>query len=147
MAKIDAFFNLMDEVGASDLHLADGSQPILRVRGEMERVKFPPLENDELKTMLYEIAPEFKVKIFEETGDVDFGYEIPGKARYRANFFNQKYGVAAVFRQIPSKVLTAEQLGLPPILKKFAMFTKALSLVTGPPPTAKSPTHAPLTNS
>ena len=69
MAKIDAFFNLMDEVGASDLHLASGSQPILRVRGEMERIKFPPLENDELKTMLYEIAPEFKVKVFEETGE------------------------------------------------------------------------------
>src|SRR5437879_6166171 len=113
MAKIDAFFNLMDEVGASDLHLASGSQPILRVRGEMERIKFPPLENDELKAMLYEIAPEFKVKVFEETGDVDFGYEIPGKARYRANFFNQKNGVAAVFRQIPSKILTVEQLDLP----------------------------------
>src|SRR2546428_9713448 len=97
MAKIDAFFDLMDQEGASDLHLASGSQPILRVRGEMERVKFTPLENDELKTMLYEIAPEFKVKVFEETGDVDFGYEIPGKARYRANFFNQKNGVSAVF--------------------------------------------------
>jgi twitching motility protein PilT len=142
MAKIDAFFNLMDEVGASDLHLASGSQPILRVRGELERVKFPPLENDELKSMLYEIAPEFKVKIFEETGDVDFGYEIPGKARYRANFFNQKYGVAAVFRQIPSKVLTAEQLGLPGILKKFAMLNKGLVLVTGPTGSGKSTTLA-----
>src|SRR3954463_11807134 len=142
MAKIDAFFNLMDEVGASDLHLASGSQPILRVRGEMERIKFPPLENDELKTMLYEIAPEFKVKVFEETGDVDFGYEIPGKARYRANFFNQKYGVAAVFRQIPSKILTAEQLGLPPILKKLAMLNKGLVLVTGPTGSGKSTTLA-----
>jgi len=142
MAKIDAFFNLMDEVGASDLHLASGSQPILRVRGEMERVKFPPLENDELKAMLYEIAPEFKVKVFEETGDVDFGYEIPGKARYRANFFNQKYGVAAVFRQIPSKVLTAEQLGLPPIMKKFASLHKGLVLVTGPTGSGKSTTLA-----
>jgi len=142
MAKIDAFFNLMDEVGASDLHLASGSQPILRVRGEMERVKFPPLENDELKSMLYEIAPEYKVKLFEETGDVDFGYEIPGKARYRANFFNQKYGVAAVFRQIPSKVLTADQLGLPPILKKFAGLTKGLVLVTGPTGSGKSTTLA-----
>src|SRR5438874_462460 len=142
MAKIDAFFNLMDEVGASDLHLASGSQPILRVRGEMERIKFPPLENDELKTMLYEIAPDFKVKIFEETGDVDFGYEIPGKARYRANFFNQKYGVAAVFRQIPTKILTAEQLGLPSILKKFAMLNKGLVLVTGPTGSGKSTTLA-----
>ena len=142
MAKIEAFFNLMDEVGASDLHLASGSQPILRVRGELERVKFPPLENDELKSMLYEIAPDFKVKIFEETGDVDFGYEIPGKARYRANFFNQKYGVAAVFRQIPTKILTAEQLGLPSILKKFAMLNKGLVLVTGPTGSGKSTTLA-----
>ena len=90
MVKIDAFFNLMDETGASDLHLVAGSQPILRVSGELERVKYDPLDSDELKAMLYEIAPEFKVKIFEETGDVDFGYEIPGVARYRANFFNQK---------------------------------------------------------
>ena len=127
MAKIDAFFELMDQVGASDLHLASGAQPILRVRGEMERVKFPPLDSDELKSMLYEIAPEYKVKVFEETGDVDFGYEIPGKARYRANFFNQKNGVAAVFRQIPSKILTADQLGLPPIMKKFASLHKAVS--------------------
>src|SRR5947208_12125277 len=142
MAKIDAFFNLMDDVGASDLHLASGSQPILRVRGEMERVKFPPLENDELKSMLYEIAPEYKVKVFEETGDVDFGYEIPGKARYRANFFNQKNGVAAVFRQIPSKVLTADQLGLPSIMKKFAGLHKRLVLVTGPTGSGKSTTLA-----
>src|SRR6266404_5330187 len=132
----------MDKEGASDLHLATGSQPILRVRGELERIKFPPFENDDLKSMLYEIAPDFKVKVFEETGDVDFGYEIPGKARYRANFFNQKYGVAAVFRQIPSKILTAEQLGLPPILKKFAGLNKGLVLVTGPTGSGKSTTLA-----
>src|SRR6266571_7718741 len=142
MAEIDAFFDLMDKEGASDLHLAAGSQPILRVRGEMQRVKFPPLENDHLKKMLYEIAPEFKVKVFEETGDVDFGYEIPGKARYRANFFNQKNGVAAVFRQIPSQVLTADQLGLPPIVKKFAALHKGLVLVTGPTGSGKSTTLA-----
>src|SRR5262245_41072060 len=124
MARIDAFFNLMVETGASDLHLASGSQPILRVRGELERVKYKDLENDDLKAMLYEIAPEYKVKLFEETGDIDFGYEIPDLGRFRANFFNQKYGVAAVFRQIPSKVLTAEQLGLPPILKKFGALHK-----------------------
>jgi len=142
MAKIDAFFNFMNDHGASDLHLAAGSQPIVRVRGELERLKYPAFENDELKAMLYEIAPEYKVKVFEETGDVDFGYEIPGIARYRANFFNQKYGVAAVFRQIPSKVLTAEQLGLPPIMKKFAGLNKGLVLVTGPTGSGKSTTLA-----
>jgi len=90
MAKIDAFFKLMNEQGASDLHLVSGQQPALRVRGDIERVKYKVLESDSLKSMLYEIAPEDKVKVFEETGDVDFGYEIPGLARYRANFFLQK---------------------------------------------------------
>jgi twitching motility protein PilT len=142
MAKIDAFFNLMMEVGASDLHLAAGSQPIVRVRGEMERIKHPPLDNDSLKAMLYEIAPEYKVKVFEETGDIDFGYEIPDVARFRANFFNQKYGVGAVFRQIPSTVLTTEQLGLPPIMKKFAELNRGLVLVTGPTGSGKSTTLA-----
>ena len=92
MAKIDAFFNLMMQQKASDLHLASGSPPILRISGELRRVDYPPLESDALKAMLYEIAPEIKVKQFEETGDVDFGYEIPTVARFRANFFNQKYG-------------------------------------------------------
>ncbi|HEX4997469.1 MAG TPA: type IV pilus twitching motility protein PilT [Terriglobia bacterium] len=142
MARIDAFFNLMMETGASDLHLAAGSQPILRVRGELERVKYKDLESDDLKSMLYEIAPEYKIKVFEETGDIDFGYEIPDVGRFRANFFNQKNGVAAVFRQIPSKVLTADQLGLPPILKKFAMLHKGLVLVTGPTGSGKSTTLA-----
>src|SRR6516164_7218023 len=142
MAQLDAFFNFMHEHGASDLHLASGSQPIVRVRGELERLTFPALENDKLKEMLYEIAPEYKVKVFEETSDVDFGYEIPGVARYRANFFQQKYGISAVFRLIPSTVLTVEQLGLPPVLKKFPMLKKGLILVTGPTGSGKSTTLA-----
>src|SRR6266849_1340768 len=108
MAKIDAFFNLMFEQKASDLHLSSNNNPMLRINGELSRVDHPPLDNDDLKKMLYEIAPEYKIKIFEETGDVDFGYEIPNISRFRANFFNQKYGIAAVFRQIPSKVLSFE---------------------------------------
>ena len=142
MAELDKFFNLMIEVGASDLHLASDSQPIVRVRGELERIDHPVLDSDHLKKMLYEIAPEFKVKTFEETGDIDFGYEIAGVARFRANFFNQKYGCAAVFRLIPSKILTTEQLGLPPIMKKFAELHKGLVLVTGPTGSGKSTTLA-----
>src|SRR6266571_1367353 len=107
MAKIDAFFTLMNEQGASDLHLVAGQVPIIRLHGDLERVKYNVLDNDELKKMLYEIAPEPKIKVFEESGDVDFGYEIPGVARYRANFFNQKYGIGAAFRQIPNKIATA----------------------------------------
>ena len=112
MAKIDAFFQLMHDQGASDLHLVTGQQPALRIRGEIERVKFDVLTNDGLKAMIYEITPEHKVKQFEETGDVDFAYEIPGLARYRANFFQQQFGCAAVFREIPSKIVSAQDLGL-----------------------------------
>jgi twitching motility protein PilT len=132
----------MHDQGASDLHLVSGQPPALRINGEMERIKYKVLDNDLLRSMLYEIAPEDKVKVFEETGDVDFGYEIPGLARYRANFFMQKYGVAAVFRQIPSKILTAEQLGLPGVIPKLAMLPRGLVLVTGPTGSGKSTTLA-----
>jgi twitching motility protein PilT len=142
MAQIDAFFKLMNEQGASDLHLVSGQQPVIRMRGDMERVKYNVLENDTLKKMLYEITPEHKIKIFEETGDIDFAYEVPGLARYRANFFQQKYGVAAVFREIPSKILTAEQLGLPQVITKLASLPRGLVLVTGPTGSGKSTTLA-----
>jgi len=142
MAQIDAFFKLMHEQGASDLHLVSGQQPVLRMQGEMERVKYKELDDDGLKSMLYEIAPEDKVKIFEESGDVDFAYEIPGMARYRCNFFNQKYGVGAVFREIPSTILTCEQLGLPPIVSRLATLPRGLVLVTGPTGSGKSTTLA-----
>jgi twitching motility protein PilT len=142
MAKIDAFFKLMNDQGASDLHLVSGQPPVLRIRGDLERVKYKVLENDELKAMLYEIAPEHKVKTFEETGDIDFGYEIPGIARYRANFFMQKYGVAAVFRQIPEHIMSAEELGLPTVVSKLATLPRGLVLVTGPTGSGKSTTLA-----
>ncbi len=138
MAKIDAFFQLMHDQGASDLHLVSGQQPALRIRGEMERIKFDVLTNDALKAMLYEIAPEHKVKQFEETGDADFAYEIPGLARYRANFFQQQFGCAAVFREIPSKIITAAELGLPPVVSKLASLPRGLVLVTGPTGRGKS---------
>jgi twitching motility protein PilT len=142
MARLDAFFKLMFDSGASDLHITSGQPPILRVHGELERVKYDPMDDETLRAMLYEIAPEQKIKTFEETGDVDFGYEIPGVARFRANYFMQKYGCGAVFRQIPTKVLTADDLGLPTILKKTALLNKGLVLVTGPTGSGKSTTLA-----
>jgi twitching motility protein PilT len=147
MAKIDAFFNLMFEQKASDLHLSAGNNPMLRINGELHRVEHPPLDSDTLKSMIYEIAPDYKIKTFEETGDVDFGYEIPNISRFRANFFNQKGGVAAVFRQIPSRVLSFEDFEkldapLPAVLKKFAMLHKGLVIVTGPTGSGKSTTLA-----
>jgi twitching motility protein PilT len=142
MAKIDAFFKLMGDLGASDLHVVAGSQPILRIRGDMERVKYKLLDDDELTAMLYEIASEDKIKVFEETGDIDFAYEIPGLARYRANFFRQLNGIGAVFRLIPSNIMTAEQLGLPPVTTQLSMLHKGLVLVTGPTGSGKSTTLA-----
>ena len=142
MAQIDAFFKLMNDQGASDLHLASGQQPVLRLKGELERVKYKMLDDDGLKAMLYEIAPEHKIKVFEETGDVDFAYEIPGLARYRANFFRQKNGVAAVFREIPDKILSCEALGLPPVIRQLATLPRGLVLVTGPTGSGKSTTLA-----
>jgi twitching motility protein PilT len=142
MAKIDAFFKLMHDQGASDLHLVAGQPPALRLHGDIERIKYNLLTNDELRSLLYEITPEEKVKVFEESGDVDFGYEIPGLARYRANYFMQKYGIGAVFREIPSEILTAEQLGLPSVISKLASLPRGLVLVTGPTGSGKSTTLA-----
>jgi twitching motility protein PilT len=147
MAKIDAFFNLMFEQKASDLHMASGNPPILRINGDLMRVDYPPLESDALKAMLYEITPEYKVKQFEETGDVDFGYEIPNISRFRVNFYNERNGVAAVFRQIPTRVLSFEDFEkfdapLPAVLKKFCMLNRGLIVVTGPTGSGKSTTLA-----
>jgi twitching motility protein PilT len=142
MAQIDAFFKMMHEVGASDLHLSSGSQPIIRLHGDLQRVKFKTLEHEDLKKMLYEITPEQKVKEFEETGDIDFSYEVPKLARYRVNFFVQRKGVAAVFREIPQEVATIEDLGLPSVLKSFATLPKGLVVVTGPTGSGKSTTLA-----
>jgi len=142
MAQIDAFFKMMHEMGASDLHLSSGSQPIIRLHGDLERVKYKVLEHDELRKMLYEITQESKVKEFEETGDVDFAYEIPDLARYRVNFFMQARGMGAVFREIPQEILTVDELGLPSLLKNLAMLPKGLVLVTGPTGSGKSTTLA-----
>jgi len=142
MARIDSFFKLMAEQKASDLHLSSGNPPMLRINGDLVRVDYPALVNDDLKAMVYEIAPEGKIKHFEETLDVDFGYEVPGDARYRANFFQQNGGISAVFRLIPSKVLTVDDLNLPPVLKKFPLLKKGLILVTGPTGSGKSTTLA-----
>ncbi len=142
MAKLDPFFKLMLDTGASDLHLSTGNPPLLRVHGDLQRVKYKVLEEEELREMLYEVAPEEVIKKFEEEGDIDFGLEIPGLARFRANYFRQRKGIAAAFRLIPTKIKTIEELGLPPILNKLALLPKGLVLVTGPTGSGKSTTLA-----
>jgi twitching motility protein PilT len=142
MARIDAFFRLMNAQGASDLHLASGNTPCLRIRGDLEPVKYKELASDEVVEMLTEITPEHKMKEFQETGDVDLAYELEGVGRFRCNYFQQQGGVSAVFRQIPTRIMTIDQIGLPGMVRRFAMMEKGLVLVTGPTGSGKSTTLA-----
>jgi twitching motility protein PilT len=140
MAKIDAFFKLMYDTGASDLHLISGNPPVLRIRGDMERVKYKALEHQELKAMLFEICPEEKARPLRRPRRGlrlrDPAWPLPRQ------FFLQKNGIGAVFRQIPDKILTVEELGLPSTVAKLALLKKGLVLVTGPTGCGKSTTLA-----
>ncbi len=142
MARIDALFNMMKEQGASDLHLSTGNPPIFRQHGEMVRLNFKVLGHDELKTILFEILSEKQKAHFEETKDLDFAYEVPGLARFRGNIMMQYRGIAAVFRIIPAKILSADELGLPEGVRRMTNFKKGLVLVTGPTGSGKSTTLA-----
>jgi len=142
MARIDAFFRLMQAQNASDLHLSAGCVPCLRIEGDLEPVKYKELGTDELTAMLAEVAPANKIQQFEQTGDVDFAYELAGIGRFRGNYFRQANGVSAVFRKIPTRIMTIEELGLPAVTRRFAMLEKGLVLVTGPTGSGKSTTLA-----
>lgn len=142
MARIDALFNMMKEQGASDLHLSTGNPPIFRQRGEMVRLNFKVLGHDELKAILFEILSEKQQAQFNETRDLDFAYEVPGVARFRGNIMMQYRGIAAVFRIIPTKILSADELGLPEGVRKMTNFKKGMVLVTGPTGSGKSTTLA-----
>jgi len=142
MARIDALFNMMKEQGASDLHLSAGNPPIFRLRGDMIRLNFKTLSHDELKAILFEILSEKQRAQFEQTKDIDFAYEVPGLARFRGNILMQYRGIAAVFRIIPTKILSADELGLPEGVRRMTNFKKGMVLVTGPTGSGKSTTLA-----
>ena len=142
MARIDALFNMMKEQSASDLHLSSGNPPIFRQRGEMVRLNFKALGHDELKAILFEILTEKQQADFNETKDLDFAYEVPGLARFRGNIMMQYRGIAAVFRIIPSTILSADELGLPEGVRRMTNFKKGMVLVTGPTGSGKSTTLA-----
>lgn len=142
MARIDSLFNMMKEQGASDLHLSSGNPPIFRLRGEMVRLNFKTLTHDEIKAILFEILNEKQKAHFEETKDLDFAYEVPDVARFRGNIMMQYRGIAAVFRIIPTKILSADELGLPEGVRRMTAFKKGLVLVTGPTGSGKSTTLA-----
>jgi twitching motility protein PilT len=132
----------MKEQGASDLHLSTGNPPIFRLHGEMVRLNYKPLSHEELTGILFEILNEKQKAHFEEKKDLDFAYAIADLARFRANYLMQHRGVAAVFRIIPSKILSADDLALPEGVRKMTQFKKGLVLVTGPTGSGKSTTLA-----
>lgn len=142
MAKIDAFFKYMMENDASDLHLSAGCKPKIRKHGELEEIKYHELTNDILEVLLFEIISDEQREKFLQKKDLDFAYEIPNVARFRANYFYQKRGLGAVFRIIPSKILSVEELNLPETVLKFTRLSRGLVLVTGPTGSGKSTTLA-----
>ncbi len=127
---------------ASDLHISSGMPPLIRVDGDIRRIDVPSLEADEVKGMIYDIMNDKQRKQFEEEYENDFSFSVPGLARFRVNAFNQNRGPAAVFRTIPSEILSLEQLNAPEIFKEFADTPRGLVLVTGPTGSGKSTTLA-----
>lgn len=124
--------------GASDLHLSAGLPPMIRIDGDMRRVNLPAMEHRQVHALIYEIMNDKQRRDFEEYLETDFSFEVPGVARFRVNAFNQNRGSGAVFRTIPSRVLTMEDLGFGQIFRDIAMFPRGLVLVTGPTGSGKS---------
>ena len=132
--------------GASDLHISAGLPPMLRIRGEMVRLEMAALSRDDAHASIYDILQDDQKKIFEETRDIDFAFEIPGLSRFRANVMMQNRGEAAVFRLVPTKIRTLEELGMPPVLKTLSDKERGLVVVTGPTGSGKSTTLAAMVN-
>ena len=130
------------EQGASDCHLSAGEPPMLRVNGDLKKLDHPPLTKEEVHGLVYDIMSDAQRKNFQETYECDFSFALGDVARFRVNVFMQRKGEGAVFRTIPSKILSLEELGMPPILKQLCEKEKGLILVTGPTGSGKSTTLA-----
>ena len=128
--------------GASDLHISAGLPPIIRIDGDVRRINLPPMEHRQVHSLIYEIMNDKQRRDYEEYLETDFSFDVPGVARFRVNVFNQNRGAAAVFRTIPSKVLTLEQLRMGDIFRKVSLLPRGLVLVTGPTGSGKSTTLA-----
>jgi twitching motility protein PilT len=143
MAWIDNLFKIMSEQKASDLHMTSEHTPMIRASGDMVALPgAPKLNKDQLQQILFEICPDRNRKQWEETSDTDFAYSLDGVGRFRCNYFRDRFGIGAVFRRIPDKIISAEQLGLPPGVMRLCDFKKGLVLVTGPTGSGKSTTLA-----
>ncbi|MGL6028515.1 MAG: type IV pilus twitching motility protein PilT [Legionella sp.] len=127
---------------SSDLHISAGLPPLIRVDGDLRRINLPALDHKEVVKIIYDIMNDRQKKEYEEFLETDFSFEIPNLARFRVNAFNQARGAAAVFRTIPSLILSMDDLHLPPIFKEMANFNRGLVLVTGPTGSGKSTTLA-----
>ena len=131
---------------ASDLHLSSGLPPMIRVHGDVRRINLPPMEHKDVHAMVYDIMNDTQRKTYEESLECDFSFEIPNLARFRINAFNQHRGAGAVFRTIPSKVLSLEELNCPKIFKDISEYPRGIVLVTGPTGSGKSTTLAAMVN-
>ena len=131
---------------ASDLHLSAGLPPLIRVHGDVRKINLPAMDHSQVHDMVYDIMNDGQRKFYEENLECDFSFEIPNLARFRVNAFNQNRGAGAVFRTIPSKVLSLEQLNCPPIFKEIAKNPRGMVLVTGPTGSGKSTTLAAMVN-
>lgn len=131
---------------ASDLHISSGNPPIIRVNGEMKRVKGEPLGSDDIRAMLYSVMTEEQRAEYEKNWEIDFAIALGEKARFRVNGFTTRLGSACVFRAIPTEIPTMEEIDLPPVMRRFAELEKGIILVTGPTGSGKSTTLAALIN-
>jgi len=139
---LETLLGRMVAEGASDLHLSAGLPPMIRVDGDVRRINVPPMEHKDVHDMVYDIMSDKQRKDFEEFLETDFSFEIPNLARFRVNAFNQHRGAGAVFRTIPSKILTLEDLNAPQIFKEISLYPRGIVLVTGPTGSGKSTTLA-----
>ena len=142
MATLPDLLKKTVEIAGSDLHLSIGSPPQVRVHGELQKLDHPELTASDTKALAYAVLTDAQKKRFEETLELDFSFGIRGVARFRGNMFNQKGAVGAVYRQIPEKIRSFEELGLPAVLAKMAERPRGLVLVTGPTGSGKSTTLA-----
>ena len=144
MAYIDQFLQIVVRQGASDLHIAEGEPPKIRMHGDIMPIRDEPISHDEARRMLSEVCGPRNWEIFEQHGDLDFAYQMDEHSRFRTNYFKQSEGYAAAFRLIPTKISTLEELGIPAVVKEFADLRGGLVLVTGPTGSGKTTTQAAL---
>ena len=139
---ISQLLNFAAQQNASDLHLSSGLPPMIRVHGDIKKLNVPDLTHEEVKALVYAIMSDLHRKTFEETLELDFSFELPNVSRFRVNAFQQQRGMSAVFRSIPSKIKSLEELRCPPVFKTLAQKPRGLVLVTGPTGSGKSTTLA-----